>query len=620
MLSNIDFLRKIIDTIDEGVIIQNIKGEIVAFNDRASDILEHPGGQLQGWTFDQASWVPVKANGEAFPYDEIPTVLTHNSGVSKKDILVGLKRPDFTIKWLRVNTHCMQHGGENVFFSTFLDVTETYNLQREIKYNKEPFKSGLKGSQLGVWHYSKQTDEVFYSDEWKTLLGYKPEELDNTFQQWVDLLHPDSRDYAIQVARQFLEGRTDKLDLEIKLLCKDKSYKWIHSTGTVITRTREGKPESVAGTHKDITDTKAIIELLKASEKQFSNVFHYSAVGMSLVSPDGNWIDVNPATCNMLGYSKDELLRLNFVDITYPNDIEPDLANVRRMLNKEISTYSMEKRYIHKEGHIVWALLTVSLVWNDSGKPKFFIAQIQDITNSKELITQLEEKNKQLKIQAIDLENKFEQLEEFNRIVAHNLRGPVGNILMIADMLVEDTNAAELYAPMLQEATTALDNTLGELIQILEIKLTKNVRYEDCRISDVLSNVLNILKPQCDGIVIKRHLQVEELYYPKLYLESIIYNLLSNAVKYRRTHVVPCIAIKTYVENEAVVLEVIDNGLGIDLEKYGHQIFKLHKVFHKGFDSKGLGLSKIKTQIETLGGRINVQSLPNKGSTFKVVF
>ena len=96
--------------------------------------------------------------------------------------------------------------------------------------------------------------------------------------------------------------------------------------------------------------------------------------------------------------------------------------------------------------------------------------------------------------------------------------------------------------------------------------------------------------------------------------------MLSNAVKYRRTHVVPCIAIKTYVENEAVVLEVIDNGLGIDLEKYGHQIFKLHKVFHKGFDSKGLGLSKIKTQIETLGGRINVQSLPNKGSTFKVMF
>jgi signal transduction histidine kinase len=123
-----------------------------------------------------------------------------------------------------------------------------------------------------------------------------------------------------------------------------------------------------------------------------------------------------------------------------------------------------------------------------------------------------------------------------------------------------------------------------------------------------------------ENISFHTDLKVSEIEYPYIYLESILYNLISNAIKYRRPDIQSEVKISTYSESGRVVLEVADNGMGIDLRRYGHQVFKLHKIFHKGHESKGLGLFIMKNQIETLGGSVSVESEPNKGSIFKVVF
>ena len=104
---------------------------------------------------------------------------------------------------------------------------------------------------------------------------------------------------------------------------------------------------------------------------------------MALVSPEGKWLQVNRSVCKITGYGEAELLERTFQDITHPDDLELDLENVRKMLAGEINTYQMEKRYYHKDGTIVWVLLSVSLVRTKSGEPLFFISQIQDITRQK---------------------------------------------------------------------------------------------------------------------------------------------------------------------------------------------------------------------------------------------
>jgi len=112
---------------------------------------------------------------------------------------------------------------------------------------------------------------------------------------------------------------------------------------------------------------------------------------MALVAPDGKWLRVNRSICEITGYSESELLERSFQDITHPDDLALDLANVDKMLAGDIDSYQMEKRYYHKSGAIVWALLSVSLVRDEEGRPRFFIGQIQDITSRKESERQLGE-------------------------------------------------------------------------------------------------------------------------------------------------------------------------------------------------------------------------------------
>lgn len=122
---------------------------------------------------------------------------------------------------------------------------------------------------------------------------------------------------------------------------------------------------------------------LRESEERFRSAFDYSAIGMALLSIEGRWLQVNSALCEIIGYSEAELFTLTFQDITHPDDLATDLAQVHQLVTGEIRTYQMEKRYIHKQGQIVWVLLNVSLVRNSCNEPLYFISQIQDVTERK---------------------------------------------------------------------------------------------------------------------------------------------------------------------------------------------------------------------------------------------
>jgi len=620
MFSTIELLHKILDTIEEGVLVTTTDGLIVGFNKQAPEILGLSGKLILGQELVHPNWKQVRITNDPMPYEELPSVVTARTGQARKDIVVGLRVSDHYTKWLSFNTQLLEHENIKYVFSTFIDITEKHNLQQEVLKAEERLTYALKGSEIGVWDYSPLTQENYYSEEFKKIIGFKPAS-GESFEQWVEWIHPLDREIVEKTVTDHLSNKTPKFKLEYRLLTKGGGYKWILSTGKIVARTEDGSPKRFSGTIKDITERKNIENLLKANEEKFRNAFHNSAIGMALVAPEGFWIDVNPALCKMLGYSKTEMSKLTFRDITHPEDLSSNIENSRLLLEGEIDTYKVEKRYFHKNGNVVWALLSVSLM-RDGNKPKFFITQIIDITLTKALITQLETKNSQLDLATLDLKNKIEQLEEFNRIVAHNLRGPVGNILQLSDMLEEDKASADLYVSMLKEASTGLDSTLRELIKILEIKLNKNIDFQRCFFDEIIFKVQSMLNVQMQNekVDFSIKLEVPFIEYPLIYIESILYNLITNAITYKRTHVKCLVKVSTYLENDRVVLEVADNGLGIDLQRYGHQIFKLNKVFHKGYESKGLGLFILKNQIETLGGTISVQSEPEQGSTFKVIF
>jgi len=181
-----------------------------------------------------------------------------------------------------------------------------------------------------------------------------------------------------------------------------------------------GEVHAVVEHVRDITERKKAEDELRKSEERFRDTFEQAAVGIAHVASDGSWLLVNQKLCDIVGYSREELLTKTFQDITYPADLEIDLAYVRQVLADKIKTYSMEKRYIRKDGSLVWINLTVSLVRNTAGATDYFISVIEDITSRKQMEVSLKESEERYRY-------LVENIDEL--ICTHDLQG---NLLFVS--------------------------------------------------------------------------------------------------------------------------------------------------------------------------------------------
>lgn len=171
---------------------------------------------------------------------------------------------------------------------------------------------------------------------------------------------------------------------------------------------------------------------LQESEERFRQSFESAPIGMALVAPDGHWLRVNRALCEIIGYTEAELLETSFQAVTHPDDLETDLAYVQQMLAGEIRTYQMEKRYYHKRGHVVWILLSVSLVRDSDGQPLYSVAQIQDVTEQKQSEETLRRSQANLQailnnsLQSFVLTDRSGIIKAFNQIASVRLEMLLG--------------------------------------------------------------------------------------------------------------------------------------------------------------------------------------------------
>jgi chemotaxis family two-component system sensor kinase Cph1 len=217
-----------------------------------------------------------------------------------------------------------------------------------------------------------------------------------------------------------------------------------------------------------------------------------------------------------------------------------------------------------------------------------------------------------------------QQLKNFTHILSHNIRNHASNIALVSSLV--DTKQlnqenAELFEKI-NNVSRALNNTLEDLSQAIKIKESV-MKATTLDFKAVLEAVLRIFESdlEVNKAKLETDFEVQQVYFPNIYLESILINLISNTIKYRRADRPLEIKLKTYINNEfRTVLECSDNGLGIDLKLHGKKIFGLYKTFHDRKDAHGVGLFLVKTQIESQGGQIEVESTPGNGATFKIIF
>lgn len=483
---------------------------------------------------------------------------------------------------------------------------------------EDKWKMALDASDQGVWDVNMENGTIHFSRKWEELFGYSSDEIWSV-DQWAALVHPEDVIIANKRKEDYFSGRVSRYFVELRYRCKNGAYKWILSRGVIVSRTGDGSPLRFIGTHTDISEQKKAEDALRQANQTFYNFFYNSGTGKALLSPDGQWIEVNNAFCDLTGFNREELKQLTYRVLTYPDDVHLEEPLINKLLSKELATYSTEKRFIAKNRQVVTAIVTVSLVWGRD-EPIYFICDIIDITNKLAMADELKLMNSDLEAAAANLQRKNSQLEEVNNMIVHDLRGPAGNILMLSgkENIFSEAEAMDL----IHEASQSLLANLDMMVEIARIKLNKEVPFDICNFQSLIEGITR----QLHAVIYKEHIRltmklgVAEITYPCVYLQSILYNLISNAIKYRRPDVPLTIEIGTERLNGHVVLNVTDNGLGIDMEQYGSKVFKLNQVFHQGYDSKGVGLFITKTQIESLGGTIALQSRPEEGCTFTITF
>jgi len=239
-------------------------------------------------------------------------------------------------------------------------------------------------SQLATWEWNPSTDEFRWTSGQANAYSYPATEI-NSSKAWFAIVHPEDRErvrLATERALQTMPGFRE----HFRVCCKDGQILWILGYGQLVRLPDQSV--RMLGMNMEVTDW---VEALAASETRFSATFEQAAVGIAHVDADGNWLNVNSRCCEIVGYSKAELLKLSFSELTHPADLHLDKALIQELLRGERSSYSVEKRYYTKGKRVLWANLTVSLVRKSDGSPDYFIAVIEDITARKRIKAQRDE-------------------------------------------------------------------------------------------------------------------------------------------------------------------------------------------------------------------------------------
>jgi|WetSurMetagenome_2_1015567.scaffolds.fasta_scaffold09644_4 PAS domain S-box-containing protein len=383
-------------------------------------------------------------------------------------------------------------------------------------------------------------------------------------------------------------------------------------------------PEGIFILSMDITASKRAEEALRESEDKFKYVFENSTLGKSIALPSGE-LQVNNALCDLLGYSAEELRNIKWQDISHPDDIDLTQQALEPILSGEKDSVRFIKRYVHKNGSIVWVDVGTSLRRDKEGKPLYFMTSVSDITERKQAEEQLRRLNEELEQRVLErtaqLETSNRELEAFSYSVSHDLRAPLRHIRGYVDLLMKRFPAllpekANHYLDTIADSAQHMEELIDDLLQFSKA-VRQEMKWADLDMNIVLHDELNRIKQDIDerniewDIATLPHVDGDEKLLPLVWA-----NLLSNAVKFTQKNDKARIEIGVKEEADEVVFFVRDNGVGFDMN-YVHKLFGVFQRLHSSreFEGTGIGLANVRRIIQRHGGRTWAESELNNGAT-----
>lgn len=325
----------------------------------------------------------------------------------------------------------------------------------------------------------------------------------------------------------------------------------------------------------------------------------------------------------IFGYplTENNIYKGSWVDNIHEEDRSRVLKKIKAQLeNLDTDLWEDEYRCYKSSGELAYIKDHGYIVRDNNKKAIRMVGAMWDFSAQKAYEQQLEK-------MAHDIRQRNNDLEQFGYIISHNLRSPVANIIGFSELLKEEGNTKEEFNEFVEVVSVSakkLDNVIADLNNILQVKSNLGEKKKKVHFSvivkDIKESIKNVIEKEKVEIITDFK-EIDEFHTLKSYIHSIFYNLITNSIKYRQPNLDLIIEISSKVRGNIIELVFRDNGLGIDLKTKGNQVFGLYKRFHANTsEGRGMGLFMTKTQVESLGGRINLHSEVNKGTQFIIEF
>lgn len=492
-------------------------------------------------------------------------------------------------------------------------------IYKELIDTRHRFQIATEAAKTIVWELWADDNQLIMDPGVPSLFDYTDKDIEDIDSDQLRYIHEDDKEFVSKTIQECLQGNKENFEIEHRLYKKDKSIGWILVRGILVS-SQNGKPKRIIGSATDITERKNYEQALKKSEEKFRNIFESSGIGMAILRPDGQFSKINNSFCEMMGYQENDVIGMNFRNITHPGDLDKSLEVVKELMNdSKIENKSVEKRYLHKKGEVIWALTTISLIRDADDKPIFFIAQVQDITKRKKFEEQLIKSTEELK-----LLNAAK--DKFFSIISHDLRSPFNSLLGLTEYIAHSydemtpleikSSISNVYNSSKQVYNLILNLLEWSLIQSGRLTVNKSV----INLAELGNEIMNLYAESASHkqLTLINNMDNEiHVYADKYMIDTIVRNFVSNSIKFTRPG--GQIIIKGIINGDNAEVSVTDSGIGISTEDQKN-LFRIDEQTRRDGTANekgtGLGLILCKEFIEKNSGVLWVESEENKGSRF----
>ena len=522
------------------------------------------------------------------------------------------------VMFMEVSSHLLDFRNQTFCFTQVIDVTAKEQALAQLKESQDKLSTATKIARLGYWQLKADGTDRYWSDEVYEIWGRKREEFIITFDSFLETVYPADREAFSEEQKAFYSWKKT-FDLEYRIVLPNGGIKWVCERGNLL-KDETGNPIIFHGMAQDITEQKLLSSSLEESNRR------YSYVTKATFDAIWDWDVVSGALYwgegfqHIFGYVLKDLQpdMSSWTQHLHPADKKRAIKSIYDFILGSGTNWEEEYRYLKADGNYAHVADKGFVVRDEFGKAIRMVGAMQDISKRKK-------DEQEIKVFADELYKRNKELHEFGYIVSHNLRSPVANIMGTTTLLELDSDDPETVNQCIKDLKSSinrLDDVIRDLSKILSVTDGSAAwSKEKVDVKEILGNVITDLQSTIkhSGADIQLPQESCILHSHKAYLYSALFNLVGNAIKYRSAKK-PEILIQIDQSAFETNIRISDNGIGIDMQKHGDDLFKPYKRFATEIEGKGLGLFLVKSHVEALHGTIDVESNIGVGTTFIITF